>query len=229
MHRLRLCILLSLLAIAASAEDPLSSWFGASASAGRYESIRGDLTTILADAERRAVPEELLMARIVEGAEKRVAPDKLAAALRKDLENYSSVLSVISRTMPAAPESRQRIDLLARGGMALRAGMDAATFEKVFADALRKGVAPRRAIDALIAVASVDSRMPLDGDGKRSLASSLALSTEKEERFSMLSSLFLRGKAGKIGTRDLVALAASILDAGGGFNQLESEITRRLK
>jgi hypothetical protein len=229
MHRLRLCILLSLLAIAAAAEEPLSSWFATSPAAGRYESIRGDLRTILADAERRGIPAELFMTRIAEGAEKRVASDKLVAALRKDLENYFAVLSIISKTMSAAPENRQRTDLLARGGMALRAGMDTGTFEQVFSDAVRRDVPPRRAIDALIAVAAVDSRMPLDGEGKRSLASSLAASSEKEERFSLLSSLLLRGKTGKIGTRDLVALAVSILDSGGGFLQLENEITRRLK
>jgi hypothetical protein len=58
---------------------------------------------------------------------------------------------------------------------------------------------------------------------------SLVSSTEKDARFSLFSSLFIRGKAAKIGARDLVSMAVSTLDSGGGFLQLENEISRRLK
>jgi len=229
MRRLGLCFLLLFLAIAAAAGDPLSGWFDTSPSAGRYESVRQELVSIVAEATGRGVPAELMASRVAEGAEKRVAPEKLVTALRKDLADYSAILSVFARTMQAAPEGRTRAELLSRGGLALRAGMDIETFERAFAGALRKGAAPRRAVDALVAVAAVDSRMPLDGESEAALAASLASSAEKEDRFSQLASLLLRGKAGRLATRDLVVLAVSVFDSGGGFLQLESEISRRLK
>ena len=228
-RRLALALLLSALMLAAAQSEPLSGWFAKSASAGMYEPIRGELSSMLADAGERGVPLDLMMTRIAEGAEKRVPPGKLVLALRKDLDNFALVISMVVRTVPGAASTKEWPDLLARGGMALRSGMDTSTFENVLAASAAKGVETRRAIDALIAVAAVDSRLPLGGEGKRALALGLASSTEKEARFSLLSSLFLRGKSGKLGTRDLVAIAVSTLDSGGGFLQLENEITRRLK
>ena len=228
-RRLTLSLLLCALVLGAATAEPLSAWFATSAAARVYEPIRGELSSILADAGERGVPLELMMTRIAEGAEKRVAPGKLILALRKDLDNYTLVKSMISGTSPGTALTKEWPDLLARGGMALRSGMDAATFENVLLTSTAKAVDTRRVMDALITVAAVDSRMPLGGEGKRALAVSLACSTEKEARFSLLSSLFLRGKSGKLGTRDLVAITVSTLDSGGGFLQLENEITRRLK
>jgi hypothetical protein len=222
-------MLMLLLALAAAAEDSLSDWYASSSSAARYESVRGELSAVLAEAKRRKVPEELMIGRLAEGAEKRVPSQRLLAALRIDLENYALVLDMIVRSMPDSLEPRVRLELLERGGVALRSGMDAGIMDEVLAAAPEGRAGKRRAIDALIAVAAADSRVPLGREGKRALALSLVSSTEKDARFSLLSSLFIRGKAAKISARDLVASAVSIFDSGGGFLQLENEITRRKK
>jgi hypothetical protein len=226
---LTIFVLLFALASAAAAEDLLSSWYAGSASARMYVSVRGELSSVLAEAERRNIPPQLLMARIAEGAEKRVAPAKLVEALRKDCDYYAIVLSEVLRAAPGAQATAGWQDLLSRGAMALRSGMDAESFENVLRVSAGRAIGPRRAIDALVAVAAVDSRLPIGAEGKQALALSLASSSEREAVFSMLSSLFLRGRAGKMAARDLVALSVSVLDSGGGFLQLESEIARRLK
>lgn len=210
-----------------SAQGSSPDWYASSGLSGRYDGVRAELQALVSSAERAGIPLEILLARMVEGGEKRVEPARLVSALTRDLENYSKVLSVIA-TLPAG-QTRDRASLIEGGGIALRSGMAFATFQSAFLMAAGKGVAPRRAIDALIAVAAVDSRLALDDESEGRLALSLARSTEKAERFSSLSSLFVRGKAGKIGNKDLVGLAVSILDGGGGFLELEREIIRRLK
>jgi hypothetical protein len=227
--KLRSVALLALLFLMAglSAQGSSPDWYASSGLSGRYDGVKAELEALISSAERAGIPREILLARMVEGGEKRVDPAKLVLALTRDLDNYSKVLSVIA-TLPAG-QARDRTSLIEGGGIALRSGMAFGTFQRVLLTAAGKGVAPRRAIDALIAVAAVDSRLALDDESEGRLALSLACSTEKAERFSSLSSLFVRGKAGKIGNKDLVSLAVSILDGGGGFLELEREIIRRIK
>jgi hypothetical protein len=228
-RRIAFCVLMPVLILAGASADPLSDWFAGSEAAVRYEPIHPELSSILADAERRSIPAELLLMRIAEGAKKRVSPEKLLPALSLDVDNYAFALSIISKSTPGEPSPRDKVDLLARSGMALRSGMDAAVFERVLSRVAGSAAALRRGINALVAVAAVDSRMPLDGESKERLALSLASSKEDEGKYSLLSSLFVRGRTGRIGARDLVSIAVSVLDSGGGFLQLENEITRRLK
>lgn len=227
--RILLCVLLTLLMVDLAAQDGLADWYSRSSLAGKYVSIHQDLLSILSEAGKVDIPSELMMARLAEGAEKRVAPDKLVIALRKDLAIYGQVLSILSRSPLGGVASREREELLILGGLAFRSGMDAATFEAAFMAAVDRKVKPRRAMAAIVAVAAAGSRLPLESEGEKRLAVSMAQSAEKEERFALLSSLFLRGKAGKMGTPELVELAVSIFSSGGGFLQLENEITRRMK
>lgn len=229
MRRILLCALLPLLALAAAAQAGLSEWYSSSPAARRYKPMEAELAALMAEAESRGIPSELILSRLAEGAEKRVAPERLAAALRGDIEAYASVLAILAESAPGAASGPLRASLLGRGGMVLRAGLPGELFKAVLGQAVAKGIEPGRAIDALLAVAAAGSRLGLDAGSQESLALSLALSKEKSERFSLLSSLFLRGQAGKMGPRELVSLAISVFDSGGGFLQLEGEITRRLK
>lgn len=210
-----------------SAQGSSPDWYASSGLSGRYDGVKAELQALVSSAERAGIPPELLLARMVEGGEKRVDPARLVLVLTRDLDNYSKVLSVLS-ALPAV-QTRDKASLIEGGGIALRSGMAFETFRRALLTAAGKGVSPRRAIDALIAVAAVDSRLALDDESEGRLALSLACSAEKVERFSSLSSLFVRGKAGKIGNQDLVGLAVSILDGGGGFLELEREIIRRIK
>jgi len=229
MRRIFLCTLLPLLALAVAAQTSLSEWYSSSPAARRYKPMQAELSALMAEAEARGIPSELILSRLSEGAEKRVSSERLATALRGDIEAYASVLAILAETAPGAAAGQRRDSLLERGGMALRAGLSGELFKAFLGKAVGGGAEPGRAIDALLAVAAVGSRLGLDAGSEEGLALSLAFSKEKADRFSLLSSLFLRGRAGKMGSRELVSLAVSVFDSGGGFLQLEAEITRRLK
>lgn len=226
--RLLSCLLLALLSVGLSAQEGLSLWYAKSALAGPYAAVRPELALILETAEKGGIPAELMMARLTEGAEKRVSPERLVLALRRDLESYALVRDAITGSLGDV-SPKDMLGLLTMGGMALRSGMEAAVFDDVLRGAVSRGVSPRRAAAALVGVAALDSRFFLDNETERSLALSLSLSKEGEDHFSSLSSLFLRGKAGKLGTLDMVGLAIRAFNSGGGFLELENQILRRLK
>lgn len=226
----RIAFLATALAFAmAAAAEPLVDWYAASPRASAYLSIRGELAELLADCEAEGIPEELLMARIAEGAGKRVQPDRLVSVLRTDLSNYVVVKGLVARHYPGEIGGGRLAVLLERGGMALRAGLDAAQFGAMVAAASVRGADAARAMDAILAVAAAQASVPIDDDGKVALAVALALSGESPEHFSQLSSLLLRGRAGRLQTRELVAMIVGVLGKGGGFLQVDREITRRIK
>jgi len=226
----RIAFLATALAFAmAAAAEPLADWYAASPRASAYLSIRGELAELLADCEAEGIPEELLMARIAEGAGKRVQPDRLVSVLRTDLSNYVVVKGLVARHYPGEIGGGRLAGLLERGGMALRTGLDAAQFGAMVAAASVRGADAARAMDAILAVAAAQASVPIDDDGKVALAVALALSGESPEHFSQLSSLLLRGRAGRLQTRELVAMIVGVLGKGGGFLQVDREITRRIK
>jgi hypothetical protein len=228
-RRILLGTCLSVLMLAAHPESILSSWYAHSPAAAMYESARPALADLVAEAESKGIPAELVMQRVAEGAGKRVPPQKLLEALRKDIDNYAYVLSALEAIAPGSTHGAGGRELLERGGMVLRSGMEAASFGQALRYATARGKDVTRAVSALVAVAALASRLPLEASDRVDLAVSLCLSVEREDRFSMLTPLFLRGRAGKLAPHDLVLLAKATFEAGGGLLQLENEINRRLK
>lgn len=229
MRRLIAFLVAALAFAMVAAAEPLADWFAASPKAAAYLSVRDELTALLADCEADGIPAELMMARIAEGAGKRVPPARLVAVLRVDLSNYLVIKDLLAKNFPGETDGRRRVILLERGGMALRSGLDAGRFGAMVLAASVSGADAARTMDAILAVAAAQAAVPLDEDGMTSLAVAMALSSESPERFSQLTSLLLRGKAGKLQARDLVALITGVLGKGGGFLQAEREITRRIK
>jgi hypothetical protein len=228
--RRRIAFLSAALAFAmAVAAEPLADWYAASPRAATYLSVRGELAALLADCEAEGIPPELLMARIAEGAGKRVEPGRLVSVLRVDLSNYVVIRGLVAKHYPGEVGGKRLAGLLERGGMALRSGLDAVQFGAMVNAASARGADAARTMEAILAVAAAQASVPLDEDGKMALAVALALSGEGTERFSQLASILLRGRAGKLQTRDLVAIIVGVLGKGGGFLQVDREITRRIK
>jgi len=228
--RRRIAFLAAALAIAmAAAAEPLADWYAASPRAAAYLSVRSELAALLADCEAEGVPVELLMARLAEGAGKRVEPERLVSVLRADLSRYAVVKALVAKHYPGEMGGKRLAGLLERGGMAQRSGLDAGQFGAMVAASSARGADAGRAMDAILAVAAAQASVPLDDDSKVALAVALALSGESPERYSQLTSLLLRGRAGKLQTSELVAMIVGVLGKGGGFLQVDREITRRIK
>lgn len=228
--RRALAFLAAVLAFSAvAAAEPLSDWYATSPRAAAYLSIRAELSALLADCAGEGIPAELLMARIAEGAGKRVPAERLVAALRVDLSYYVAIRALVAKCYPGEDGGPRLAGLLERGGMALRSGLDAGQLGSMLGAASARGADAARTMDAILAVAVAQASIPLDEDSKTELAVAMALSGESPERFSQLTSLLLRGRAGRLQTRDLVAVIVGVLGKGGGFLQVDREITRRIK
>lgn len=201
--------------------ESIEEWFGGNLQAKPYSGIRDELLKLVDETAQNGVPPEIMYERIKEGASKKVAQQKLLEAMRSDADNFLFILSIYKSDLPDILSSdKAKSDYLKRGGLILRSGLSRGVFGKVTG---------RRDIDALLAVAAVHTRSPLDEANVLALTKALSQSREKEERFSSLSALFLRGRSAGITQTEITAIVIRTFNQGGGFLQVENEISRRIK
>lgn len=208
----------------------LDQWFASDSRAPAYASIRGELDVLADGLAREGIPVVLLVDRLDEGSAKRIAPAKLLDALRKDSDDFLFLGSLYARREPAMygdPQSKK--DALVVGSLILRSGIGRDMLEQCLTESGSGGSAVKRCLDALLAVASVHRRSPLQPGQLARLTQALVVSPEKPERFSALSSLFVRGRAGGIRAGEIAELVIGAFGRGGGFVQAENEISRRIK
>jgi len=227
--RAPLFVFIVLLILPLSAGE-LDSWFDTDVRGPAYASIRQDLA-FLADAlGNRNIPVKLLVDRLSEGAAKKIPPDKLLEALRKDSEDLIFIGALYESGYPAvAGDARAQKECLLLGGLILRSGIGREDFEACLPQAGSESPAVKRSLDALLAVASVHRRSPLASAQILRLTQALYSSPEKSGRFPSLSSLFVRYRSGGLAQAEIAEAVIGVFERGGGFMQAENEISRRIK
>ncbi len=207
----------------------LDQWFTIDPRSSAYMPIRADLANLADTLLREGIPESLLIERLDEGSAKRIAPSRLLEALRLDVENLRYLGALYQRRYPLlAADAQAKKESLVIGSLILRSGISRDDIERSL-PLSEAGGTVRRSLEALLSVAAVQRRSPLVPAQIPRLTQALVSSSEKEERFPALSSLFLRGRAGALRESEIAELVISVLGRGGGFVQAENEITRRIK
>jgi len=225
-----LSIALLALAAAPSSGQEAAAWFERAPGAAGYASIRGAAEAAAARLRAAGLPDGLLAARLEEGARKRIAPERLAAALADEAVRYEAIAAELSSRglLPELPSEAgglaERAGLLMRGGTAL-AEIAAAL------DAAPRGSAARaeRALSAVAAEFSIHARFPLAPAERIALAAALAGSALGEERFASLLAVFARYRAEGLPASRICSLSVDILGAGGSVEGVERELQRRIR
>jgi hypothetical protein len=219
-----LCLILSIVPAAA---DSLSDWYS-SGDSHEYAAIRGEIERIYRETVDSGVPGEILTQRIREGAAKHVDPEVFLAAFRKDCERFS-LLASLYRDLPGGDGAANppQAEFVARCAVILRSGVSLGVVSSILSE--RDGIGVSRKIGALLAVAAVHTRFPLDDGEEVTLVRALCRSRESEGIFSRLSSLFVRGRSGSLGIAEITEIVAMGLESGGSFFRVEDEMNRRLR
>ncbi len=222
------CVLFALLLCIAPAllADELSAWLD-TAAAKPYLSEVAALRSIFDGCVGAGVPGALLIERLQEGAAKRVPPPRLLEAVTRDGAGFVFLALLYRRT--SAEDAGQTVseqEFIRRGALSLRAGAPQDLFEELFLRQPRSGSMARK-LDALLAVSAVNSRFRLSAGEMETLCLALITSSERESRFSRLSSIFVRGISGGLDASAIVDLAALALGGKGTLARLENEILRR--
>jgi len=201
--------------------DELTDWFRLS-QAKAYLSLRPDLEGLRDRLAEADVPTELLVERVKEGAAKKVSPERLLAALREDSDRFLFLSSSYSRLPRDAAATENRLRFIRDGAIAMRSGIEGGIFDACLAGLASGGL--QRRLAALLAVAAVNARFPLGGEDIPPLVLALDASSERDSRFSRLSSVFVRARGLGLDTRWTSSRAIAILSAGGNLFTLESDI-----
>jgi hypothetical protein len=228
---------LYILPSAPAASQGLSSWFDRAPEAVTYAPVRPALEAAAARLVAAGLPDDLIAARLVEGSRKRVAPERLAAAIEAEVRRYVSIAETLSSRalLPSrAPEAGKlaaQAELLMRGGASL-AELAAAL------DAKARNASPRaspdqvalvaRALDAVAAVYSVHVRFALEEGERESLAAALSGSSLDNARFPSVLSVFTKYRAAGLASSRICSLCVEILRAGGSLERIERELQRRI-
>lgn len=157
-----LCALCFLFAFSGAAfSESLSSWFRKPLNKAQYGTVETDIRA-LADAVKSAsLSESLLVARLQEAAQKRVSPQVLLTALKKDAARYVSLSSAL-RARDLQPKKNEpaaalvfQFDILLRTGLpeaALPALLDASA--KRYAQSAQNDTSRKTAMDGAMAALS---------------------------------------------------------------------------
>lgn len=140
-RRVAVAAALAILALGAAAPragaQDLAAWYADAPHRAAYGSVRAEVESLAAQLSAASLPDSLLASRLEEGSRKRIAPDRLVAALRADTARLVRIASAL-RGAALLPQDRRAAGQLAdRYQVLLRAG---ATFEE-FEAALARSVA----------------------------------------------------------------------------------------
>jgi hypothetical protein len=218
---------LLLAALPASAEKKVAAWFGGKDGAP-YGGVQPAIEKAAGEAVAARVPEELLVERLAEGAAKGVAPQVMQRAMEEGAASLAALAAILDDRMPRL-ESGLRTDALRLGAIAVRGGIDIAIVDAAVAWTIEGGGDLGRTMSALVAVASLDRGLDLDGDRALALAKAFSLSREKTSRFGAFVSLLSGARARGLAADTVIDAALSALAEGRTFLALQRELDRRSK
>lgn len=208
------------------AADALSDWFDLPC-ARNYLSARAEIESLRDLLESGGVTSELLVERLREGCAKKVASEKLMAAIREDTERFLYLGKTFSDLPSGIADSAERDPFIRDGAIALRSGITRTDFASCL-EGLSPGGLPRR-LSAILAAAAVNSRFPLESADTPLLVRALDGSPDRESRFSRLSAVYVRARSGGLSASETTERAIKILSSGGTLFSLESDIDGSLK
>ncbi|MBL8967671.1 MAG: hypothetical protein JNG85_11740 [Spirochaetaceae bacterium] len=215
------CALFILFAAAAPAQE-LAAWFDGAPEAAPYAAARERV--LKAAAAAPDLPEGLLVERLVEGARKRVPPDRLAAALEAEIARLADLSPLFDRAK-TDPEAFR--ELLAEGGLLLRAGASRAEIASALAVASPGEEGSRRALAAVSLLVALRARFDLGAAEGSRLAAALVRGAVPRDKFQNLLSVFARWKAQGLSVARVSAVVAEALEAGASLERVERELQRR--
>ncbi|HUX41590.1 MAG TPA: hypothetical protein VMV83_10535 [Rectinemataceae bacterium] len=180
---LALAVMLGFASGSALAAQEVSSWFDRSPDAAAYAAVKQDLLALAARSISGMHSDRPLAERLAEGARKRVAPDRLLAALGTETDRLLSAAAEIDKRGLLPTDSRSAGTMMAQVGIALRAGLEPNDIGAAFDGAsARLGVSPA-ARDRALAVISAMTGLSLDAKQRSALIAALAASQLPTVRF----------------------------------------------
>jgi len=207
-----------------AAADEVAAWLDSAPEAAAYASVRDRIEAAASLAEKDGVPERLLALRLAEGARKRAAPERLAAALEEEERRLASLASLLAgRSLPA----QVREELIEQGGILLRTGAAIDDIGLPLAAAESGAEGARRAFAAASTVSLLRARFALDGDAKSRLSAALVRSKVPRESFSSLISIFTKWRAEGLASKSIASAAIAALESGASIERVDREIERR--
>jgi len=215
--------------VASAIGQDLEAWFDRAPEAVAYASLRAASMTLAAGIRAAGLEDRLLLDRFVEGARKRVPPDRLIAAIREEamrLENVSRLL-VERSLLPAA--SADASDLVAEASLLLRAGATAGELAAALDAAAKRGPRVPRAFSAIAVAYAIHARFPLDEADRLRLSAALAGSALDRRRFDSLISVFAKYRAAGLSSNIIASIVVGACDAGGSLERIERELQRRTR
>lgn len=169
--------------VAVTAQE-IEAWFANSEESRVYVSIQQDLITLSQLARIELLSDAPLAVRLKEGASKNIAPARLEAALRTELESLSEASALIRAKGLALTDRTAAADVFSRLDLAMRAGCGiddlSAALDGAIARQGRKSTALLRAVAALDAVVG----LPLDPSQRLALVTALASGSGDIQRFA---------------------------------------------
>jgi hypothetical protein len=217
-------ILIFVICAAAAVAQETARWIG-TAEAQPYAQVADRLVSLAAEVVAERVPERLFLDRLKEGARKRAAPDRLAAALAEDAARLVfAARSVDAAGLRASGSERERV--LSDCFLALRASVNREEVSAAIGSVAESGAPPAR-IGAVIAVlAAVDPGRLVPADARMEFVIALAGSPIPADRIDSVAAAFARGRSYGLHPERIVRLVAAELAAGGNLRSLDEALNK---
>jgi hypothetical protein len=237
----RLALIMTLLApcsLAVSAEDgsgaaALAGWFQTHPKAVQYETIRDDLGSLFAAAERAAVPQTFLTEQLDEAYAKSVPPALVLPALAARLADLVSLKKTLADQQPCpgttATGDDEQAARLRQLSLIRRRGVPLPVIEGVLADACAGRKDFTAALDALRTIANIPSLGELPGEKMSALGKAILSSALSPAGYTALSSFYIKGRMKNLNTREITDIILAALGDGKGIIRIEQELERRRK
>jgi len=142
-----------------AAAQEVEAWFARAKEANAYASIKPVLLALAEESRSGMLTDKPLADRLVEGAKKGVAPQKLASVLKEETSRLLSAATALRERELMPTDRVVATRLFTQIDIALRAGFDVADFEAALDGALKSlgktKAVPSRAIAVLSAIAGI--------------------------------------------------------------------------
>jgi hypothetical protein len=214
--RLALCLVIAIAACPLSSQS-VEAWFSRAKEASAYASVQADFLALSAAARAGMLTDRPLSDRIVEGARKGVAPQRLLAILKDETGKLLTVAALLRERglMPANAETADR--LFSQAAIMLRTGLEPEDFKAALDGAISSLGANQAASARAIAVLAAVAGIPVDEEARQDIIVALASGPLPDSRLDSARSTWAGLAARSVPPADMVkALVESLGPAKPG-------------
>jgi hypothetical protein len=192
-----------------------------------YEPLAGIFESTIERLSAKGVPPKILEDRILEAIAKRVLPGKIELFVEAEEIRLGRLADAVSNA-GIRPASASKTMQLFQSLSIVTTGIVSVETAESYLKAVEPGAQATESLTAWIsACISLYNLSGMADAQLRPLGISVLKSRLKPSGYSVLPGIFLKAKRNGLSDQETLRAMTRILDSGGGFFQLEDEITRR--